>query len=730
MTQGLGSVPSAGPGSLKYGTAAHHGAVAALLRVTLDERGQSPKDSLRYDVPTHWRMTEDGLGLEVILEHERGHQGSAALGAPVGPPGLCCFSVRALEHDGVRLSLRSMGAPSDPGWQAWPESSMPHALGAVLVSLEGTRAGFFGFQIRDATNGQVLVETCSMDLNVGSALQSAPLQHGPSGWVLALALEEDFVLYGLGEDFGPFVKNARRRALVNADALGNHEEFVYQNAPFLVSHTGWSLEVEGDAPCIVDVGGRRHGILEITQDALELSVHVKHANGPVAAVRALRNRQQSPLGVPDWSFGLWMSRCYYKDEDEIRSVLNDADRHGVSLGTINLDARCWMRPTHRTDFVPDPERYPDFFGLLADIRQQGVEVCLWENPYVSSLSELYDEGVDCGYFVKDAKGQTYPYQWVPTGLAGFPQTPVSGLVDFTNPDAVTWWQKQHEPFLKAGVKCFKTDFGEEIPWDACFFDGRSGFAMRNHYSDCYNLAVLGVLRDFYGDEGIIWARSGYRHTQATPVKWAGDGQTDWRSLRATLRAGLSQAFGGALFWSHDVGGFYGPMPDDDLYLRWAQMGLWGSHVRCHGTTPREPWAFGSETLDGFRLALKVRLALREYFLWSYRWCLETGQSFMRPLVLCHEAPMAARWVDDAFFAGPDVIVAPFLKPRGGREIVLPQGRWFDLCSGDLTQGPCEMVIARHAYTPVFVREDSKHMGAFRSAHRLLADHRRGVGATP
>jgi alpha-D-xyloside xylohydrolase len=378
-----------------------------------------------------------------------------------------------------------------------------------------------------------------------------------------------------------------------------------------------------------------------------------------------------------------------------------------------------MRPAHRTDFVPDPDRYSDFFGLIKDIRNKGIEVCLWENPYVSSLSELYDEGCEKGYFAKDPQGNPYPYQWVPSGLPGFPQTPVSGLVDFTNTDAVQWWKQQHEPFLRAGVKCFKTDFGEEIPWDAVFADGRSGFELRNTYSDLYNIAVTEAISDVHGDDGLIWARSGYRNTQATPVKWAGDGQTDWRSLRATLRAGLSQAFGGALFWSHDVGGFYGPAPEPELYLRWAQFAMWCSHVRCHGTSPREPWEFGQHVLEIFRASWAVRESLRPYFLETYNWSVATGQSFIRPLVFSDGAPLASRWLDDVFWAGRDVIVAPFLSPVGGRDVWLPQGEWVDLRTGALVTGPKEFVTQRSAFLPVFYRATSPFAASFAKATQII-----------
>ena len=575
----------------------------------------------------------------------------------------------------------------------------------------------FFFDHETATShgrGSAKVQSPGADLNVGNVIMSHALFRHADGFGISLGLKSGEVLYGGGEDFGSMIKNGRIFDVYNSDALGVNGQLRYQSTPFFYSAAGYALGLLNAAPSRVDFGFRRHDIVQWSSSTPSFSLLVL-AGGSAD----LRSAQFRLLGgavktAPEWSLKLWLSRCFYQNQQEVEQVVAQAKEHGISAGVVNLDARCWMRAETRTDFVWDTSRFEPAEKFLPWLRAQGYEICLWENPYVSSKTEsVYVDGVAQKFFVQDAQGNPYPYQWVPTGLAGFPQPPVAGLVDFTNPAARQWWKDLHRPYLKLGVRSFKTDFGEEIPHDAVFYDGSSGWQMRNVYSDLYNLCVAEVLSEELQDEGVLWARSGFARMASTPVKWAGDSQTTWRALRATLRAGLSQSVGGALFWSHDIGGFYGPKPDSELYLRWAQMGLWGSHARTHGTSAREPWEFGPDALLLFRQALDIRNTLLPYFKNAVDTCAETAQSFLKPLWFQYPDDLACKHIDDQFLAGPDVLVAPFLDPTGGRQFYLPQGEWMSLRTGETIAGSSYVESERTAHLPVYVRTSSPYLNLFR-----------------
>jgi alpha-D-xyloside xylohydrolase len=166
------------------------------------------------------------------------------------------------------------------------------------------------------------------------------------------------------------------------------------------------------------------------------------------------------------------------------------------------------------------------------------------------------------------------------------------------------------------------------------------------------------------------------------VHWGGDPGCTFDDMAASLRGALSWILSGAAFASFDMGGFFGiptltDPPSPELYVRWSQMGLLFSHARAHGhTAPREPWAFGEPTLSIFRKYAQLRYRLLPYIYAAARRAPE-GAPLARPLVFDYPADPATWHVDDEYLLGPDLLVAPMFKPRGSREIYLPDGGWFD-----------------------------------------------------
>ena len=80
---------------------------------------------------------------------------------------------------------------------------------------------------------------------------------------------------------------------------------------------------------------------------------------------------------------------------------------------------------------------------------------------------------------------------------------------------------------------------------------------------------------------------------------------------AAAVGGLSFGLSGFTFWSHDVGGFVSKATEN-LYLRWLAFGMLSSHSRCHGIATKEPWLYGQEFMDKFRVIDELKYKLMPY----------------------------------------------------------------------------------------------------------------------
>jgi alpha-D-xyloside xylohydrolase len=244
-----------------------------------------------------------------------------------------------------------------------------------------------------------------------------------------------------------------------------------------------------------------------------------------------------------------------------------------------------------------------------------------------------------------------------------------------------------------GVAAFKPDYGEAVPKDAMFSDGRTGEQMHNLYPLLYNKAVYEVMQEERG-EAMLFSRSGYAGSQRYPINWTGDAPCTWGGMAATLRSGLSLSMSGITMWSHDIGGFWNPRrmepPDSTLYIRWAQFGLLSSHARFHGVRGREPWYYGEKAVEVVREFAKLRYRLLPYIYSLAQEAAETGMPVVRPLVLEYPDDPVAATVDYEYMLGPDLLVVPVMNAEGKATVYLPEGEWRDWWTNERLRGPVHM----------------------------------------
>lgn len=511
-------------------------------------------------------------------------------------------------------------------------------------------------------------------------------------------LQADEHIYGLGEKYGALDKRGYRVVNWQSDTTGNCWDRAYKNIPFFMSSKGYGMFIHDSHRIEYEFGSETYTSYSFALENEQLEYYFFY--GPsfkklIGTYTVLTGRAPMP---PKWSFGLWMSRYGYENWEQVKSIADGMRSRGIPCDVIHIDP-FWMRKGHYCDLEWDEEAFPQPKKWLKELRDMGIKICLWEQPYVPIRTEMYRDGEANGYFVKNSKGQTYI-------IHDF-ETKPTAIVDFTNPDAVTWYQTKHRKLLEQGVSVFKPDMGEALPKDAVLHIGKTGSEMHNLYPLLYNKTVFEACKAHSEENAVVWGRSGYAGSQRYPLNWSGDPFSTFNEMACVLRSGLSYGLSGVPFWSHDIGGFQGDKPSPELYIRWAQFGLLSSHSRAHGCQPREPWEYGEEAVRIFKKFVDLRYQLLPYLWMCADEATKTGLPVIRAMMLEFQDDPTTATIDLQYMLGPYLLIAPVFNEEGNVQVYLPEGLWTDFWSKETLHGPVWLKQRVPLdKLPIYIRENS------------------------
>lgn len=503
-------------------------------------------------------------------------------------------------------------------------------------------------------------------------------------------------VYGLGERFGPLVKNGQVVDMWNADG-GTATEQAYKNVPFYLTDAGYGVFVDHPGRVSFEVGSEAVSRVQFSVESQQLTYYVIYGPTPKDILRKYSALTGRPALPPAWSFGLWLSTSFTTsyDEETVTSFIEGMRERELPLSVFHFDC-FWMREFNWCDFEWDPRVFPDPEAMLTRLKAKGLHISVWINPYIAQRSPLFAEGKALGHLLRRPDGSVWQWDLWQPGMA---------LVDFTSPAARDWYAAKLEALLAQGVDCFKTDFGERVPVDVAYADGADPERMHNYYTYLYNRTVFDVLRKHRGEgEAVVFARSATTGSQKYPVHWGGDCEATYESMAESLRGGLSLGLSGFGYWSHDIGGFEGT-PTPALFKRWLAFGLLSSHSRLHGSSSyRVPWLFDEESVDVLRQFTRLKLSLMPYLYETARTASAEGVPMMRAMVLEFPDDPGCAHLERQYMLGSDLLVAPVFSDDGDVSYYVPDGTWTHYLTGRTATGP-RWVREKHGFdsVPLLVR---------------------------
>ncbi len=493
---------------------------------------------------------------------------------------------------------------------------------------------------------------------------------------LTLSVGEN--IYGFGEKFTTFVKNGQSVETWNSDG-GTCSDQSYKCIPFYVSSRGYGVFVNSSDKVSYEVASDTVSKVSFTVPGEHLEYFMIGGENLTEVLSNYTFLTGKPALPPAYTFGLWLTTSFTTkyDEETVTSFIDGMAERDIPLQVFHFDC-FWMKEFEWCNFEWDKRQFPDPPAMLKRLKDRGLEICVWINPYIAQRSKLFDEGMKNGYLVKNPDGSVFQCDMWQPGM---------GLVDFTNPAACEWYASKLKALCEMGVDCFKTDFGERIPTKVKYFDGSDPIAMHNYYTYLYNKTVFNVLKEYYGEnKACLFARSATVGGQKFPVHWGGDCSAEYTSMAETLRGGLSLCLSGFGYFSHDMSGFEATATPD-IYKRWAAFGLFSTHSRLHGNSSyRVPWLFDEESVDVLRFFTKLKGKLMPY-IWSQAIKTSTvGVPMMRAMVIDFADDPVCLNLDRQYMFGDNILVAPIFNEEGTAEFYVPAGTWTDIISGKQYEG--------------------------------------------
>ncbi len=520
-----------------------------------------------------------------------------------------------------------------------------------------------GVLVNVATPARVLVQNWKINL-------------GRLTSVLDLGTEER--IYGFGDKRAALDQRGNKVEMLNRDAFASETNESYKSIPFYVSSNGYGLFFHNFYPSVFDVGSWYRSRLNLTATAGDMDFYV-FVGEPKDVLSRYTELTGRPAMLPRWAFGYHQAKASYEGRDAF-TVASEFRKRKLPLDVIYYDG--WDDDATGKTFIDQlwnqhKVRMTHGFGMPMFGRYPGSD----DTALLNDLSARKFLMVD-----KNGQASIAPDQHVDASE----EKSAVGYVDFFSAPAVDHlFKAKWSTAVGNGVVLGMVDFGEldHIENAETKFWPSLGLSVaqtRNLYGLVYPLSIIERVLQRGGGRVTGMVRPGFAGTQRLGWSTTGDSVPTYKNFRAHTRAMLNLTLSGFSNVGQDIGGWDKKGPDI-LYARWFAAGTFHPFMWSHGQGDHEPYAHGEAVEQAAREWLNLRYRLVPYLYSLHENAHRTGVPMLRSLPLQEAADPESYRIDDQFFVGDSLLVAPLFNDAGDRKIYLPKGLWYDFFGEQLPE---------------------------------------------
>lgn len=535
-----------------------------------------------------------------------------------------------------------------------------------------------------------------------------------SGTNLTYIMGDSDVVYGLGEaNRGINKRGWRYESYCNDDAGHTENKRALYGAHNFVAVDGsekFAFYLDYPGYVSFDIGSNDSEKIDVYLEDKSFYLYIITGESMLEIMHEFRVLIGQSYIPPYWALGYQQSRWGYRNADDVKEVASSFRKNSIPLDAIYLDID-YMESYK--DFTVDDEKFPDFKGFVDELKADNIRLVpiIDAGVKIESDYDVFEEGVEKGYFCKRADGSNFVAGVWP-GKTHFP--------DFCREDVRSWFGAKYKKLIDMGIEGFWNDMNEpaifyseeglaeafeqyqEItakPLDVTGFfalldnfnhlannhkdydrffhelDGKiiPDRKLHNIYGFYMTMAAGQAFEQITDNRILLFSRASYIGMHRYGGIWTGDNQSWWSHILLGIKMMPALSMCGFLYTGTDIGGF-GSDTTEDLVLRWLQFGIFTPLMRNHAafnTAEQEPYRF--KRMDAMRNVIELRYALIPHLYTELIASSLESKLLFKPIALEFPHDNRAKTVEDQLFLGDSVMIAPIYEQNArGRYVYLPE----------------------------------------------------------
>lgn len=397
-----------------------------------------------------------------------------------------------------------------------------------------------------------------------------------------------------------------------------------------------------------------------------------------------------PPMLPAYALGNWWSRYHKYTQQEYIDLMEKFKAKNIpfSVSVVDMDWHITEIPEDQRDeykafhngwtgYTWNEKLFPDYKAFLNYLHENNLKTALNLHPAAGVCPhEVQYKQMAEMFGIDPASHKRVPF-------------------DILNPKFMeAYFDVLHHPYEEDGVDFWWMDWQQGTTYWWIHEENKNGHLkdereildplwMLNH------LHILDIKRN--GKRPMFFSRFSGPGSQRYPVGFSGDTYVTWDSLNFQPYFTLTASNIGYSWWSHDIGGHMCGYRDEELTVRWIQLGVFSPINRLHSTdnnfVRKEPWCCNEQNERIISDWLRLRHRLFPYiYTMNYRNHHDL-EPLVQPMYYSYPKCSAAYECKNQFMFGSELMVAPIteknsvLDKLGGTKAFLPKGDWFDFFSG-------------------------------------------------